>query len=453
VSSSGDGAGICASGGRSLEARIATRVLLLVYVVFALCLVFLVPPYEAPDEPSHVHYATFIATRGELPNQLDPARRVEGQGHQGPLAYIVMAGLLRLAMPDGDLPVRIAPNRAHAWNGGTALEVPLFDPTRPAFASDRERAMFYGLRLLSVLYGLLTLVVLERTVRMMGADATTAFVAVLLPATLPQFVYVSAYVTADGLLILLATLTAHEVVRVARAPDRLGPYVGLGIALGAALLVKKTALFLLPGVGLTLLALVATGRARFGDVVRHAAVMAGAAVAVSGGLFVRNTVVYGDPLGSGMERATLSTLMQPRSLWDPYFADYFPRILSASFVGLLGWVNVWLPAPVYWLYAVLGGLAAIGVVVRRGDPWVRLAATFAALCFLGIVVFNLTFPQPQGRYLFAALPFLAFLVAIGLRVVTDRLSLPPWPTAVGLLATMVSVDVITVGTVRQFFAR
>ncbi len=443
----------CASRGRSLEARIALRVPLAVYLVFALCLAFLVPPYEAPDEPSHVHYATFIATRGELPNQLDPTRRVEGQGHQGPLAYVVMAALLRLATPDGDLPVRIAPNRAHAWNGGGALEVPLFDPARPAFASERERAVFYGLRLLSVLYGLLTLVVLERTVRMMGADAPTRFVAVVLAATLPQFVFVSAYVTADGLLILLATLTAHEVVRTARAPDRLGPYVGLGLALGAALLVKKTALFLLPGVGLTLLALVATGRARLGDVVRRGAVMACVVLAVSGALFVRNTLVYGDPLGSAMERATLGTLMHPRSLWDPYFADYFPRILSASFVGLLGWVNVWLPAPVYWCYAVLGGLAAIGVVMRRRDPWTRLAATFAALCLLGIVVFNLTFPQPQGRYLFAALPFLAFLAAVGLRAVTDRLRLPPWPTAVGLLAALVSVDVITVGTVRQFFTR
>lgn len=444
---------VCAPSGPSLEARIATRVVLLVYVVFALCLVFLVPPYEAPDEPSHVHYATFIATRGELPNQLVAARRVEGQGHQGPLAYVVMAGLLRLGMPGGDLPVRIAPNRAHAWHGGGTLEAPLFDPMLPAFASSRERIMFYGLRLLSVLYGLLTLVVLERTVRLMGADVPAAFVAVLLAATLPQFVFVSAYVTADGLLILLSTLTAHEIVRVARVPDRLDAWVGLGVALGAALLVKKTALFLVPGIGVMLLALVATGRARLGHVIRRGTALAGVAIAVCGWLFVRNTVIYGDPLGSAMERATLATLMHPRSLWDPYFADYFPRMLSASFVGLLGWVNVWLPAPVYGFYVLLGGLAAIGVVMRRRDPWTRLAATFAALCLLGIVVFNLTFPQPQGRYLFAALPFLAFLAAVGLRAVTGRLGLPPWPTAVGLFAVLVSVDVITVVTVRRFFDR
>lgn len=450
----GSGRTVCAFRERSLEARIATRVPLGVYLVFALCLVLLVPPFEAPDEPSHVEYATFIATRGELPNQLDPARRVGGQGHQAPLAYVVMAGLLRVTMPDGVLPFRLAANRAHAWHGGPGgIEQPLFDHAAAAFDWPRARVVFYGLRLLSVTYGLLTLIVLGRTVAAMGADEPTRFFAVLLAATLPQFVFVSSYVTADGLLILLATLTAHELVRVARAPERTGPWVGLGMAMGGALLVKKTALFLLPGVGLTLVALVLARRARLGAVVRGGAVMACALVAVSGWLFVRNTIVYGDPLGSAMERATLGSLMLPRSPWDPYFRHDFPRTLAASFVGVLGWMNVWLPPFVYWLYGALGGLAAIGIVVRRRHPWTLLAATFAALCLFGIAVFNLTFPQPQGRYLFAALPFLAFLAATGLRVVIGRLGLPPWPTAAALLAVLVSVDVITVSTVRQFFAQ
>jgi hypothetical protein len=444
----------CPRPGRWLEARIPTRIPLLAYLVCALSLAFLVPPFEAPDEPSHLEYATFIATRGELPNQLDPARNAGGQGHQGPLAYLVMAGALRLTTADGRLPFWLAANPSHEWHRGTGgVEVPLFRHDQPHFVDGRGWAVFYGLRVLSVVYGLLTLVVLARMVAMMTADETTRFVALLLAATLPQFLFVSSYLTADGLLILCATLTAHEVVRVARAPDRLGPYVGLGVAMGAALLVKKTALVLVPGVGLTLLALLVTRRAGLATLVRGGAVMSVAVLAVAGWLFLRNTRVYGDPLGSAMERATLATLMYPRSILDPYFAVDFPRLLSTSFVGVLGWVNVWLPAPVYWLYAALGVLATVGLALRLRDPWTLLAGTFAGLCLFGITVFNLTFPQPQGRYLFAALPFVAFLGATGLRAVVARLGLPPWPTAVALFAALVSVDVVTLTTVRHFYDR
>jgi Predicted membrane protein (DUF2142) len=431
-------------------ARTATAVVLALYLVFALGLAVLVPPFEAPDEPSHIAYATFIATRGELPNQLDPARKVDGQGHQGPLAYAVMAVVLRL-VTGGPLPLHLAVNPTHAWHGGGGgIEVPMFRHDRAAFDGVRNWVAFYLLRILSIAFGFATLLVIVPTVALMTDDEPTRLLAVLLPATLPQYLFVSSYVTADGLLTLLTALAAYATVRVVREPARTAGYVALGIALGAALTAKKTALFLLPGIGVTLGTLVLAGRARLAAVVRGGAVAGLIVAVIAGWLFVRNTLLYGDPLGSAMEHATLGVLYAPRPITDPFFRDVFPRMLGASFVGLLGWMNIWLPTWVYWLYALLGLAAAAGVLRRLRDPWTWIAALFAGLCLVGIVVYNLTFPQPQGRYLFAALPFVTFLAATGLRPMLS-VGRSPWHALAVLGAVLVAVDVSTLVSVWSFF--
>lgn len=412
-------------------------------------LAFLVPPFEAPDENGHLGYASFLATRGELPNQLDPdpARRVDGQGHQPPLAYAVMAGVLRVLGSDGALTTRLRVNPTHAWHGGPGGEQhPLFRHDAPLFTAEQARA-FYALRLLSVVYGVLTLVVVARFMTLVTDDEPTRVLAVLLAATLPQLVFVTSYATADALLILLSTVTALQLARAVATPERWQPWVLLGVALAGALLVKKTALFLMPGIALVVGAMVLARRLPLGACLRGGALVAAVVVVVAGWLFVRNHVVYGDPLGSAMEQRTLQTLMVPRPLSDPYFREDLPRLLGASFVGVLGWMNVWLPAPVYWLYGGLAVIAAAGVLRRLREPWTLVALTFAGLCLLGIVVFNMTFPQPQGRYLFAALPFLAYLAAAGLRTWMRR----PWPAIAALAVALVLVDVTTVVTVIRFF--
>lgn len=433
--------------------RRATGLALVGYVGFALALVVLVPPFEAPDEPGHVRYVDFVARRGELPNQLDPERHVAGQGHQAPLAYVAMATLVRLAPGGPGLPFTLVPNPAHVWHGGTAgMEVPLFAHDTSPFAGRRDAVVFYALRLLSVGLGLASLLVVSRTVARVTDDGPTRVLAVALPATLPQFVFVSSYVTADAVLILCASVTAWALVRTVQAPDRMRWYGGLGVALGLAVLAKKTALFLVPGVAATLAAVVIAGRAPLRVVARGGALLVVVTLVVAGWLFIRNAALYGDLLGDAMERATLVSLMLPRGLGDPYFRGDFPRMLGSSFVGVLGWMNLWLPSSVYWCYACLGAVIGAGVVPRLREPFVAMAAGFTLLCLAGVVFFNMTYPQPQGRYLFAALPFLALLSATGLRRAIGWLGVPAWPAVRALWLTLLALDVVVLVTVRSFFA-
>ncbi|MGH7337443.1 MAG: hypothetical protein ACREI7_07695, partial [Myxococcota bacterium] len=70
----------------------AAAFLLTFYVGLALAYRDAIPLFEAPDEPSHLHYAAFVHEHHRLPRQ-DPLE-VPGEGVQPPLVYVVAAPLL-----------------------------------------------------------------------------------------------------------------------------------------------------------------------------------------------------------------------------------------------------------------------------------------------------------------------------------------------------------------------
>jgi hypothetical protein len=119
--------------------------------------------------------------------------------------------------------------------------------------------------------------------------------------------------------------------------------------------------------------------------------------------------------------------MSHRSLTSDYFWTTFPSLLSRSFVGLFGWMNLRLPEVYYWIFWVLGlvGLASVTVQVglRRRRVLVPLLLSAIVVANLAVVVhINRSFEQPQGRYMFVALPALALLVALGLDALPRRTS-------------------------------
>jgi hypothetical protein len=229
------------------------------------------------------------------------------------------------------------------------------------------------------------------------------------------------------------------------------------VILGFALLAKKTTMCLLPGAaGALAIAWWAGTMDVAGAVRRGLRIFVPAAVIVAP-LLIHDTLLYGDPMTVETERRTMPFLVLDRALSDPYFRTELPRLLSASFVGLFGWMNVWLPRPVYGLYAALALAAVAGLAVRvarngRDRVVLAVALLFVAACLGGIVHYNRAFPQPQGRFLFVVLPFLAALAAAGLeqvarqtRLGVDRL----WWTLAGVLLV---VDLTALVTVRRFFA-
>jgi len=379
----------------------------------------LVPPFELPDEPDHLAYVNFIAERGALPNQYNPSQAVLREGHQPPLYYALGALVVRLTQPDWRVDVRPVPHRPP--DPAAPEHIPIFRHVdMPIFPTRADWMGFYLLRLLSVLMATLNVAVALRLFEhaLSGSPSwqPISHLAAILLVGLPQFAFISGGITNDNLANLLGTLTLYGLLRLIESPNVLRLHAWVGLMLGLGLLTKKSLLALLMGWMLLIGWLLWRGKAVRRDVAKGALLALLVMGAVSGWWLIRNLMLYGDLLGNEMERRTLPALVQERSLFSRYFLASFWRVTLFSAIGIFGWMNVLLPLSVYALGTGLLFLALMGLVRgwREMPVGLRWGLVWVLLQVGGLVWYNLTYTQPQGRLLFPVLSMGLALIAYGL---------------------------------------
>jgi hypothetical protein len=166
----------------------------------------------------------------------------------------------------------------------------------------------------------------------------------------------------------------------------------------------------------------------------------GVALLIVGPWTLRNQILYGDPLARNAMFTAVAGLIDQKPITSPYFVTLFPDSLSKSLIGVFGWMNVLLPSWIYTLFGIiilvaLGGYVW-GLVTRKISARLTLVLLTAPLLNLGVVItINLMFTQPQGRYLFAALPAAALIVGLGLDILFRKLTFatPAFVTGLGIL--------------------
>jgi 4-amino-4-deoxy-L-arabinose transferase-like glycosyltransferase len=386
-------------------ARLLLVPILLAYGYIAVGYARATPRWNNADEPAHVNVVRQIASTGTLPvlsaGDWDPELldrltthwfpndyEVDGiryEGHQPPLYYLLAAPIHRLTL-DQSISRQILALRLFSIAIGTITVIAAFVVAREA-APDRP--------VLAVL-----------------TAATVAFV--------PMNTAISASVNNDCLASALAavTLAALMVGRRIGFSDRWA--AGLGVLIGALMLTKLTVYVFVP---LILATLFTAGRS-----LRWPAIAAGVGLLVCGWWLVRNMLVYGplDPLA--MARHDQIVIGQPRwSAYDLEAFEFFLRILFRSFWGMFGWMGVVLDDGFYVLYLVLTLLGVAGVVLG-GEGRLRhkdLLGWATLLVFGGVAFYNLTFIQPQGRYLFPALVPIALFLSTGWWRLASRATLGP----------------------------
>jgi hypothetical protein len=104
---------------------------------------------------------------------------------------------------------------------------------------------------------------------------------------------------------------------------------------------------------------------------------------------------------------------------------------------------------IYWLLALLTLLALAGLALFFARslhcfcPWQRWALAILAVQFLAMLVvlvyYNLTFIQPQGRYLFPASAAIGVFMALGLREMSARPAALATLSALGCLVCFLAV--------------
>lgn len=371
------------------------------------------PIFEAPDEVWHFAYVQQASSGRGLPVQRpgQPGPWAQ-EGSQPPLYYYLAAVPVRAALPGGE--AALPPPNPHRIVGD-----PFADPDKAAFIhSPDEHPPFraavvavYLARLVSVAatVGLLTAAAWA-TRRAMGRGRAPLLAVVFL-MSVPQVLFIGGSVSND---LLLACLAGWIVVQVLDGGPA-GPstrararrVLGLGALLGLAALTKVSGLVLLP------LALIAPAFMRQwgrGATAGSALLAAGAAALVAAWWYLRNWILYGDPLGTRVMLASMGAYAPERgslALLREWGSVFY------SFWGVFGWFNIALPQPAYALLTILALLPLLGLgmgrLARRG------LLAYLALWPLALVAalgwWSSQTAGSQGRLLFPGLAALAVLWA------------------------------------------
>jgi hypothetical protein len=426
------------------------------YVALALAWSLVLPTWEAPDEEPHLQYARHVAREGRLPAQAVGAPGLLLEGHQPPLYYVLLALLV------GKEEEPLEPNPAFPDEPAAFLHGP--EETFP-FAG--VAAEVHWLRLTSVAMGVVAVLLIHRLARSLWpGDPARSLLAVGWCAFLPQFTYVTGSLN-NG---VMASVFSAWALYLLLAPRTGGTVSGavVGLAVGCALLAKTTTLFLVPLGALILW---------FRHGIRTAAAYAVTVLVVSGWWFVRNAVLYGDPLAWKLQVSSAYALVRPERISLGFMRDVCVHLFRSYWGAFGDGARITLPPSLYCVLAVLCSAVVAGVVLRvmrkpyvagvaaaaflwtvawpmarrwlwvwvepghceiigaggavacavgvgwwlkgqpyrgRAAPAVRWALWGALGSLAGVLVYNLRFPQAQGRFLFPALACHGLLVALAL---------------------------------------
>lgn len=382
------------------------------------------PLFEAPDELAHFRYASWLATGHGLPHIITD---VQGIGHevgQPPLYYAILAVVV--AGIDTEDLEQIAPPNPY-WHRGAGINAHYHTPA--------ERFPYRGTALAVHLARFTTTLVAGITIMSAYGAARIAApkqaaLAAALVAFNPQFIAISSSINNDTLVSALSGL-ALLLLAWQLAPPR-APwwrYVLLGAIWGLAILSKLSGLAL--GAIIVVGLLCAAWRHRSWRPIGRGltGVLAGVAI-TSGWWFVRNWMLYGDPLAWEELLGANKSLLRPELLSWPD-ALHYATYLQRSYWAMFGY-GIPAPTAFYQIVNVLAAVALIGVVVwfvRTGRRQltgqstltVLLAAAWSSIVFVSLLRWmRLVTASNQGRLLFPATSSLALLLALGSATLTRR---------------------------------
>lgn len=399
----------------------------------------LVPPFETPDEIWHFAFIQHLAGGEGLPiSEADTQALWRQQGVQAP-GYYLAAALLTGWIDQSDFPqlyARANPHRAIGQPGAHTNRNYLIHYESDGWPWTGSVLALHIARLFSVLLGAVTLwASYHAVVRILGRRYTIAAVAFF--AFIPQFVFISAAASNDNAVNALAALVLWRLTLLlvpdAEQPASPESHAGsgvlrrdlliIGVLLGLAVLSKLSALGL---IGLTgLVVLLCAWRQRTVRPVLQAVLWIGVPVsAIAGWWYVRNFVLYGDPLAWNVWQANI-LLRVDTATWRTVASEL--TSLERSFWGLFGWLNVPYPDFVYLLLRIVSLLIVAGWLVVATRWLVRsrkvdvrwLGGLLLLLWLLVLAVSWLRFmriaPAAQGRYFFPAAPALVLLIALGMQ--------------------------------------
>ncbi|MGB9586833.1 MAG: ArnT family glycosyltransferase [Armatimonadota bacterium] len=366
--------------------------ILTVHILLALTYWHYIPYGASPDEGPHGKYVQALSESHRLP-VFKVTDRQGYEAHQPPLYY--------------------------------ALGVPFYLLGQKV-GMDEPAEM---VRLLSVILGAVSiLVVYYATASAFPQMEDLALGAAGFVALLPTHVILAASVSNDPLMELVFGIGLLVLARTLVRGLTLPRSIALGVVLGMALLTKSSCVLLFP-IALTGYWL-AIRHWRLGarQFFAHFTTAIGISILIGGWWLARNQLLYGDPLAVSQFESAFAHTPKPQ-----FFLDRGCSMLSyvalvgmwtfASFWGVFGHMNVFMPTWLYTLLGVVSGAAMIASCrqlkqLAKSDVSRRILAIYGVAVVLTVaafVEFNIHFFQAQGRYLYPAIIPLSLWWILGMQ--------------------------------------
>jgi len=421
--------------GKSIAARSSLALLLAAFVAVSLIYIWLVPPFEGPDEPEHFGYVTWLAQGKGFPPQGDDAwsTPVRQEASQPPFYYVVASLPARLIAQENPVAV-FRPNPYFPSNApGTVADnknIAIHYPGDTAPLQGGWLALYLA-RGVSLLLGIGLIVCVYGLGRQIYPETRSfALAAAALTAVTPQTLFMSGLVSNDMAAAATGALTLWFLATLVRR----GPSGWLGLALGAAyglaILSKTSSLVLIVPISVAFAWLWWQRVHPSRSLIRAIVGSAIAALIVGGWWYIRSWILYGTPLGLSAHYqapwsvASVGQRIKPAAAWREVFD---------SFWAAFGWGNIKYP---WWVYALLGVLVLVAVagLVAAARRWWRsdreertrpvllslLAMTVLCLA-LALEIWMRQVTAPHGRLLFPALAAITVLLVAGWHALHPRL--------------------------------
>ena len=402
------------------------------YLLLATVYAVQVPAWQAPDEPAHYNYIHDLATTGQFPVL-----------HTGDYDQASLDQLKAAGFPP-EMSVAGVRYEAHQPPLYYLLAGPVFSVTGGALTALRLFSAVLGALLVVLVYAIAATIFPGRLHLALAAAAFTAF--------LPMHLAIAASVNNDALaevllaaILLLSIRYVKKLVVDAHQPGT-GSVLVIGLLLGLALITKVSAYVAIPVVFAALLiawyearrqnrAVHSVSRFAF-----HLVLVFLPALLIALPWYVRNASVYGHM--DILARRWHDTVVVGQLRTAELLAQSGPGAVLERFVvwshdsfwGVFGWMGVWMDGRIYTLmlaFTLAGLVGCVALAARKArqprknkpsithyasrfQAWSLALLALSGLLTIGIYLsYNLIFVQPQGRYLFPALPAIGLAVALG----------------------------------------
>ncbi len=394
----------------------------LVYCMLSFLYAALTPPWESPDEPAHYLYVSQLAARWRPPQK---STIVQTNSFSKDQAYIfsnyewfqpvlgylpaaVVYKVLVIIAPDS-LPRQI-PSLNSLFSTSPFKYHNLFIHPDPRILHVWDDA--WGLLVIRILSSLLGLPVIFAAYRLGSlVDKESGFLGIAAAgwvAFLPQFTFINASVRSDTLtnaIAALVFLTAALMQTSGEQRDRNA--LLMGVLLGLGLISKNTFVYMAP---IGLIAVILSDPRAPRTWLRLAILVLAPALIIWGIYYL----AFDEARVALAYTLTTTLKINPELLSWKHLQEIPEPLLIDLFYARFGWANVAPPAIwsklAFGFWSVGSCITLIQAVYFSRKPELSrqmriIALLFVGmlLAFIGVMRFNLSVVQPQGRLLFSAL--------------------------------------------------